>query len=507
MRAFCETFAILILLAVNALPVVSFPASSSAASSSRTFEPGASSDEIRAVVQGDPLSEVVAGYRPSVQGATVHPGHYVPERFRSFVEQGSPSQFWSPQVGAPVQFPPEVVPAETAHNHFAPNQGFQQPSRQEERAGPSTPVQPLAKNPFESKSHSPAQMNGFQQPQHQVSRAGRGAPGRPPARHPFVSTSHSPPPSQGFQQPQHEVAEHISWSPHGATEFEHAFLQSLHEVQAQQKGVADGLNPTTPPDRAHLEALAYAHMYEHRNDIQLTLAEREWLTHIARGSPHRGPAHQTDHMTAPSSSVPTQQSRPIRPIVLQAFQQQPVYQLSERPTADETHAEQAYKKSRGLVFADKNFVPPEKDEYTLLQHFISNYRLPSKSPFLRHYLDGTAKFYSVLGKSYGITRLAAESDLATKMSLVPLSNQKLVAQNGMWKNMGLRILFAQNDEVGFAMVDAQILKRAFPQMLEEDKEKLPDGTVAMIKIERWAKSYTCRLFSVLNLDLIKRLKL
>ncbi|TKY90362.1 hypothetical protein EX895_000360 [Sporisorium graminicola] len=121
-------------------------------------------------------------------------------------------------------------------------------------------------------------------------------------------------------------------------------------------------------------------------------------------------------------------------------------------------------------------------------------------------MDGTVKFFGVTDGTYNTARLATHPELATRLSLAPLSNQKLNVPKNMWKSMGLRLLFAQSTEVAFALIEAQMLKSAFPTMLDEDKQKLQDGNVTMIKIEKKQRTYIYRLFSVLNLDMIRQEK-
>ncbi|CBQ69770.1 conserved hypothetical protein [Sporisorium reilianum SRZ2] len=464
---------ILLALAISTFSVLSIPTSGWTSSLSSTLsEAGTSSDEIRAVVHGDPLSEVVAGYRPSTQHVAMQTSHHEPEHYGSIVEQGGSSQFWSPQAAAPVQLLPKD-PFESTYHHFAPAQGFPQPQHQVPQAAGARRLVPLSPKPSgESTYYIFDASHDFQQTQ--------------PPRYPGLEPS--------------SVATQMS------PDLEHPFMQSLREVHSRFQS-ADGLNPATPPDPEHLEALAYAHAYEHLNEKPFTLAEREWITHAVRGQPYWGLGHAQTHMVGSASREAAQASHQAGQVVGQAVQEPPMFYLASRPArpaSDDADFLQAYKISRGEVLADPDVVLPSREEFTDVQKKVADYQLPYRSLYLKP--KETAKFFNIIGKNVGTVRLAADPGLATKMTFVPLSNQKLTADRGLWKRLGMRILFAQNENIAFALVDAQLLKSAFPGMLLEDRQKLLDGTVALIKIEKLKRSYAFRLFSVVNVDFLRSME-
>lgn len=90
------------------------------------------------------------------------------------------------------------------------------------------------------------------------------------------------------------------------------------------------------------------------------------------------------------------------------------------------------------------------------------------------------------------------------MPLKPLSTDTLHADRTVWNKTGLRILLAQSPVVAYGIADAQLVKGVFPGLSAEDQEKLPDGSVAMIQIEKRGKrGYIFRLYSVFKPEFFK----
>lgn len=159
----------------------------------------------------------------------------------------------------------------------------------------------------------------------------------------------------------------------------------------------------------------------------------------------------------------------------------------------------------GTVVANSMWKPPV-EAYTTLQKIVSSFRLPRRSGYLKPRLQGTRKFDGAINRAVSEVRYAAMPNLAERLSLVRLSGQRLMANKSTWARMGLRMVFAQTSNVGYALVDAQLLKGFFPGLLDHDRHLLTDGSIAWIEVEKSGKQYVYRLYSVLDPSTIDLLK-
>lgn len=158
----------------------------------------------------------------------------------------------------------------------------------------------------------------------------------------------------------------------------------------------------------------------------------------------------------------------------------------------------------GLVIANGGWTPSEPHEYTTVRHQIASFRFPHNTAHLKPVYQGRAKFTGIVGNIGGHVRFAATPDTPVELSKELLSGQRLYATKEMWRQMGMRIIFARDDRVAYALADAKTLKDVFPTMLEADRHKLQDGEAALVEIEKAGNQRFFRLFSVFDSRFLPR---
>ncbi|KAF6766992.1 hypothetical protein PSEUBRA_001755 [Kalmanozyma brasiliensis GHG001] len=158
----------------------------------------------------------------------------------------------------------------------------------------------------------------------------------------------------------------------------------------------------------------------------------------------------------------------------------------------------------GLVLADPNYVPPFQPGSTPIQHKISRFRFPNRTPLLRPPSAGRASFTNIVDRGGGYVRYAVDPELATSISTPLLSGQRLIATKDMWRRLGMRVVFAKDNRIAYALADPKTLKQAFPTMADEDKIKLSEDRAALIEIEKDGTGNFFRLFGVLDPKVLGR---
>ncbi|SPC66249.1 uncharacterized protein UHOD_07692 [Ustilago sp. UG-2017b] len=158
-----------------------------------------------------------------------------------------------------------------------------------------------------------------------------------------------------------------------------------------------------------------------------------------------------------------------------------------------------------MVIGDNYWSPPPNK--TVLQVKINHSRILPGNNLLNLREKGVAKFYNAAGGRPGdqaLIRYARFVDLTKQMPLKPHSTDTLHADRTVWNKTGLRILLVQSPVVAYGIADAQLVKDVFPGLSAKDQEKLPDGSVAMIQIEKRGKrGYIYQLYSVFNPEFFK----
>ena len=288
------------------------------------------------------------------------------------------------------------------------------------------------------------------------------------------------------------------------------FLSNKRQLRAQQapaSEIAHGISPDLTP----AEVSWIVKNYKKRDQKEWTLMERRWLERLHQHAIEGGYINKDGQVMPERLALqPQQQLHEARPIPLSSLgEQHPLHGLASGSYAhknDDLEAMQAYRRRRLTLSIDSKFVPPEPGKLTKLQRIISSFKLPYESG-VGHWPLGARRFSGATRfRDGGIARVATEPDLISKLSLVHLSNQQLTGEAGTWEALGARLIFAQDYDTAYAIVDGQLLKKAAPNMLEEDKQKLQNGRVAIIKIDKMGKRYAYRLFSVLKPEVIEHLE-
>lgn len=282
-------------------------------------------------------------------------------------------------------------------------------------------------------------------------------------------------------------------------------------------------------DRIKLQTLAQHQSSAHdqwkaaRDELPLTLAERHALAQTEaqwKGSHHAmisDDAHwsiptvlASSEQAASQSSTYSSWSHPAFPDAAEPLAE-PVSSPQVHGGQTDSNADEAHHhfwESRGAIIADNSWNPPYPR--TFFQERIEKAGFAPKSELLQPRTEGKARFYGAIQKgtsTRGLLRYASVPDLAAQMTLVRLSGKRLLALRDVWNRIGLKLLFAQTDNVAYGIADARLLKGFFPRLSEEDKQKLPDGQVAIIQVEKVGKTYQYNLYGVLDSAFFRHLRI
>ncbi|SPO32704.1 uncharacterized protein UTRI_10262 [Ustilago trichophora] len=162
------------------------------------------------------------------------------------------------------------------------------------------------------------------------------------------------------------------------------------------------------------------------------------------------------------------------------------------------------------IAVDKHFGPPAKR--TPLQESIENFSILFGSGFVKGRDQGMAYFPAAAAQHSWVKAkvpFANKQDLAHRLSVQSLSRHQLAAGPKSWEEMGLRMLFAQDNNNAYGIVDAELLKGFFPGLSEQDKLLLKDGSVALIEVQRKAEhanNYIYRLYGIFDTSRFESLK-
>ncbi|GAC98405.1 hypothetical protein PHSY_005999 [Pseudozyma hubeiensis SY62] len=273
-------------------------------------------------------------------------------------------------------------------------------------------------------------------------------------------------------------------------------------------------------NRDELSALTL--LYQDQSELHLTLAERviikEAYQLAIRGDLVGARRHLDMHHLVPSSLFralsdenmikrifTTDSQEPFEgvdfdhmsPLMKSVFRQQ-VQDFQSKLRAD-------HHRNKGSILANDRYEAPEPRAFTPLQKLTAHYSIPKHSDLVQHRPEGTVIFYGLNGAGTKRLRLGTTPNVADTLSSVRLSGGRLLADRATWKKMGMRMLFAQSPKVAYGIVESSIFKGFFPWLPEADAEKLRDGTVAMIEVQKEEFGYSYKLFSVFDTTLFRGL--